>query len=70
MASPILLVEEFTPNEARVIQESSTDGKHMWLSGICMQSSIKNRNGRNYPLNEIAAAVQNAQARIKECNGI
>lgn len=70
MTTPILLVEEFTPTEARVIQESSTDGKSMWLSGVCMQSSIKNRNGRNYPLNEIAAAVQNAQSRIKECNGI
>lgn len=70
MTTPILLVEEFTPTEARVIQESSTDGKSMWLSGVCMQSSIKNRNGRNYPINEISAAVQNAQSRIKECNGI
>lgn len=70
MTAPILLVEEFTPTEARVIQESSTDGKSMWLSGVCMQSSIKNRNGRNYPINEISAAVQNAQSRIKECNGI
>lgn len=70
MTTPILLVEEFTPTEARVIQESSTDGKSMWLSGVCMQSSIKNRNGRNYPINEISAAVQNAQTRIKECNGI
>ena len=70
MTTPLLLVEEFTPGEARVIQESSSDGKSMWLTGICMQSSIKNRNGRNYPINEISAAVQNAQQRIKECNGI
>lgn len=70
MSSPILLVEELQPLEARVINESSTDGKSMWLSGICMQSSIKNRNGRNYPLNEITLAVESARARIKECNGI
>lgn len=70
MTTPLLLIEEFTPGEARVIQESSSDGKSMWLTGICMQSSIKNRNGRNYPINEISAAVQNAQQRIKECNGI
>jgi len=70
MTTPILLVEELSAGEARVIQESSTDGKSMWLNGICMQSSLKNRNGRNYPLSEITAAVQNAQQRIKECNGI
>lgn len=70
MSTPILLVEEFSPNEARVIQESSSDGKSMWLRGVCMQSSIKNRNGRNYPINEIASAVDNAKQRIKECNGI
>lgn len=70
MTTPLLLVEEFTPGEARVIQESSSDGKSMWLTGICMQSSIRNRNGRNYPISEISAAVQNAQQRIKECNGI
>lgn len=70
MSSPILLVEELNPSEARIINESSSDGKSMWLNGICMQSSIKNRNGRNYPLNEISIAVERARAQIKECNGI
>ena len=70
MATPILLVEELGPTECGIIQESSTDGKNMWLNGICMQSSIKNRNGRNYPLQEIAAAVDMAKSRIREANGI
>jgi hypothetical protein len=70
MSSPILLVEELTASEARVVSESSTDGKSMWLNGVCMQSQIKNRNGRQYPINEIAAAVQSATQRIKENNGI
>jgi hypothetical protein len=65
-----LLVEELHPTESRIIQESSDNGKSMWLNGICMQSSIKNRNGRNYPLSEIASAVKTAMDRIKECNGI
>jgi len=65
-----LLVEELTPQECNIIQESAGSGKNMWLNGICMQSSIKNRNGRNYPLSEIATAVKTAQDRIKECNGI
>lgn len=70
MTSPILLIEELQPSEARVLSESSSDGKSMWLNGICMQSSLKNRNGRNYPLSEITMAVENAKQRIKECNGI
>jgi Prohead core protein serine protease len=70
MTSPILLVEELTANEARIVSESSNDGKSMWLNGVCMQSQIKNRNGRQYPINEIAAAVQSAMQRIKENNGI
>ena len=70
MTSPILLVEELSPVEARIVSESSTDGKSMWLNGVCMQSQIKNRNGRQYPINEISAAVQAASQRIKENNGI
>jgi len=66
----MLLVEELTPVESNIIQESSNDGKDMWLSGIFMQSEIKNRNGRVYPLSEISAAVQGAGQRIKETNGI
>ena len=68
--TPILLCEELAPTECRIIQESSSDNKSMWLNGICMQSSIKNRNGRNYPLSEIADAVSNAVQRIRENNGI
>lgn len=70
MTTPILLVEELAPSEANVIQESTADGKSMWLNGICMQSCITNRNGRRYALNEIAKAVESAKQRITECNGI
>jgi hypothetical protein len=70
MSTPILLIEELNPGEARVVSESSNDGKSMWLNGICMQSTIKNRNGRNYPLDEISNAVHSAKQRIRECNGI
>lgn len=68
--SPILLVEELMPSECNLIQESSQDGKSMFLSGIFMQANIKNRNGRLYPVNEITAAVTGAGSRIKEQNGI
>lgn len=65
-----LLIETLTPDESRIVVESSTDNKTMWLNGVCMQSTIKNRNGRNYPLSEISAAVENAKQRIAENNGI
>jgi len=65
-----ILIEELQPSECNLIQESSTDGKSLWLSGIFMQANLKNRNGRNYPRNEIAGAVTGSQGRIKEQNGI
>jgi len=66
----IILVEELSPTEANIIEESSKDGKDTWLSGIFMQAEIKNRNGRVYPISEISNAVTSAQSRIKESNGI
>lgn len=70
MKSPILLVEELRPSECNLIQESSQDGKSHWLSGIFMQADLKNRNGRVYPLQEIANAVNSSKTRITEQNGI
>lgn len=70
MKSPILLVEELRPSECNLIQESSQDGKSHWLSGIFMQADLKNRNGRVYPLQEIANAVNSSKVRITEQNGI
>jgi hypothetical protein len=69
--SMIPLFEELSPTEAHIITETSKDGsKTPWLSGIFMQAGIKNRNGRQYPLSEISAAVSGAHQRIKESNGI
>ena len=65
-----ILVEELNPTEANISESVSPDGKDCWLSGVFMQAEIQNRNGRNYPLNEISNAVSNAQQRISESNGI
>lgn len=70
MTTPILLVEDLQPSECNIIQESSQDGKSLWLSGIFMQADIKNRNGRNYPITEISEAVNSAMNTIKQNNGI
>lgn len=65
-----LLIEELQPSECNLINESSSDGRFLWLTGICMQGSIKNRNGRVYPLQEIERAVESAKQRIAVSCGI
>lgn len=65
-----LLIEELSPVEARIVTESSPDGKNAWLAGIFMQAGLKNQNGREYPLNEIAEAVKTATKIIESRNGI
>ena len=67
---PVLLIEELTPIQSNIIEESSTDGKNCYLSGIFMQGGIENRNKRRYPVTEIAKAVEEAATRIKESGGI
>ena len=67
--SSVLLVEELMPSECRLV-ESTQDGKSLCLSGIFMQGGIRNRNNRNYPVNEITEAVNRAKAYINEQNGI
>lgn len=65
-----LLIEELNHQEGQILTEVSQKTNDIWLSGIYMQSEIKNRNGRSYPLNEISAAVEMATQRIKESRGL
>lgn len=65
-----ILIEQLNPAEAGLIQESSSDGKNMWLSGIMMMAGAKNRNGRVYPLSEISGAVNTLQQKIQESRGV
>jgi hypothetical protein len=68
--SAILLIEDMSSEQCGLIQESTQDGKNLWLSGTFMQSGIKNRNGRVYPLEEMTKAVESASGIIKENGGI
>jgi len=65
-----LLVEDLSPEVSGLIQESSADGKSLWLNGIFMMSGVKNRNGRVYPLAEISGAVNSLTQKISETRGI
>lgn len=65
------LIETVAPSAANmIVTEATATDKNMWISGICMQANIKNRNGRIYPVYEIESAVKSAMERIKENNGI
>ena len=68
--SAILLIEDMTSEQSGIIQESTQDGKNLWLSGTFMQAEVKNRNGRVYPLSEMKQAVEAAAGIIKENGGI
>jgi hypothetical protein len=60
-----LLVEDMLPDQSGFITESATDGKDMYISGIFMESGVKNRNGRIYQLEEMTNAVKQVQENIK-----
>ena len=65
-----LLIEQLIPSEGNIITESKNGGKDVWIQGIFMQADTVNRNGRNYPLNEMVTAVNQANMLIKENGGI
>lgn len=65
-----MLNEYLNPGQSNLICESTNDGKNTWLSGICMQAVVRNKNNRIYPLSEITEAVRVAMDNIRETNGI
>jgi Prohead core protein serine protease len=65
MKKIIPLVEDLTPNEAK-LTESRDANKNLFLAGRMMASEQKNLNGRNYPRSEIEKAVALINTRIKE----
>ena len=65
-----LLVETLSYEQGNLIQEASADGKNLYLSGCFMESEVRNRNGRIYPLSEMQAAVHKLNESIKNDGGI
>lgn len=64
--SQIVLIEHVAPAVACMMFEQNNSTKNSYLSGIFMQAECVNGNGRDYPLSEIAAAVNSVNQRIKE----
>ena len=64
-----ILIERLSHNQANVksrIVESDDGSKSMFMEGIFVQGDVKNANERVYPVKEIARAVEQVQAKIKE----
>lgn len=59
------LYEFRTFDQARMVVESSSDGKNMFMSGIFIQGEVRNQNQRVYPANEIQRAVRSVEQRIQ-----
>lgn len=67
---PQLLIESVSASDGNIITESVNNGKDIYLSGVFMQANIQNRNGRNYPLNEMTKAVESMNESIRAYGGI
>ena len=52
-----VLSEHLTFDQARVVVESSNEGKDLYMKGIGIQGNVKNANQRVYPTSEINKAV-------------
>ena len=52
-----VLSEHLTFDQARVVVDSSNEGKDLYMKGICIQGNVKHANQRVYPTSEIIKAV-------------
>ena len=64
------LVEHLTYDQARVVTESSEDGKNLYMKGICIQGGVKNANQRVYPVTEIQNAIKQVHEQLSEGNSV
>jgi hypothetical protein len=64
------LLKEYLDPSTTNLTEMKKVGGDLYLSGIMMQAALKNGNGRVYPVNEIARAVQECQDKITKGNFI
>jgi len=60
----INLRENLTFDQAKIVLESTEDGKDLHLKGICIQGGVRNANQRIYPVSEISRAVNTLNDQI------
>ena len=61
----INLRENLTFDEAKIVVESTNEGKDLCMKGIFIEGGVKNANQRVYPVSEIQKAVASINEQIK-----
>jgi hypothetical protein len=64
------LREHLTFDQARMVTETDSDGKNLYMKGICIQGGVKNANQRVYPVSEIQNAVSTLNEQINQGNSV
>lgn len=64
MATTRQLFEYISPEQSKVQLIESADGKELFMQGLFIQGDVKNQNGRVYPKDEIANAVESVRTRL------
>ena len=59
----LYLKEHLTFDAAQIVLEG-TEGKDLYMKGICIQGGVKNANERVYPVGEIEEAVKQLNEQI------
>jgi len=65
-----LLTEHLTYDQAKVVTESTNDGKDLFMKGLFIQGGVRNANERVYPVNEIRTAIRSINEQCKENGGV
>lgn len=58
------LRETLSYDQAKIIVESSDEGKNLYMKGICIQGGVRNANQRVYPVSEIGRAVNSLNEQV------
>lgn len=65
----LYLRENLTFDAARIIVEG-TEGKDLYMKGICIQGGVRNANERVYPVQEIEKAVRTLNEQVTQGNSV
>jgi hypothetical protein len=65
----LYLRENLTFDAARIIVEG-TEGKDLYMKGICIQGGVRNANERVYPVQEIEKAVRTLNEQVIQGNSV
>ena len=66
----LVLREHLSFDNAKMVVESTDEGKTLKMEGIFIQGGVRNANERVYPVNEIRMACENINKQISEGNSV